>query len=38
MDDEEMLNNLMIHCRYATEVWAAMLIRFGICWVMQRTV
>lgn len=38
MDDEEMVNNLMIHCRYATEVWAAMLIRFGTCWAMQRTV
>lgn len=36
--EEEGLNYLLIHCHFAMRVWALILNRFGMSWVMPCTV
>lgn len=38
LEDKESANHLLLHCCFATKVWAAVCNRFRMLWVMLRTI
>ena len=36
--DEETVDHLLIHCRFASALWSEVLIMFGVQWVMPDTI
>ena len=36
--DEETMDHLLIHCRFASTLWSEVLIMFGVQWVMPDTI